>query len=155
MSTLNRSILSALAAAAVWIPLSARAAEMPDPKIISITLPDQIHWNTSANADTATIQGDPTKPGIYIQLVKWHPGNMSRPHTHTTDRYIYVLSGTWWIGWGPKYDPDSTYPVKAGTYVIDHANEIHYDGAKQEECVLYIVGEGPLQTIPAGGARTR
>ena len=151
MSTLHRSILAAVAVTAVWIPLSGRAAEKPDPKIISITLPDQIHWNKSANADTATIQGDTSKPGIYIQLIKWHPGNMSRPHTHPTDRYIYVLSGTWWIGWGPKYDPDSTSPVKAGTYVIDHANEIHYDGAKQEECELYIVGEGPLQTIPAGG----
>jgi len=149
----QRFTLSTLVAATIFLAVPGRAAELPDPKIISITPADQIHWTKNANADTATIQGDPTKPGIYIQLIRWHPGNMSRPHTHPTDRYIYVLEGTWWMGWGPKYDPDSTYPAKAGTYVIDHANEIHYDGAKKEECLLYIVGMGPLQTIPASGGR--
>ena len=149
MSVRSRSIPFALVAAAVLIPLPSRAVDTPDPKIISITLPERIQWRKSANADTATIQGDPSKPGIYIQLIKWHPGNMSRPHTHPTDRYIYVLSGTWWIGWGPKYDPASTYPVTAGTYVVDRANEIHYDGAKEGDCLLYIVGMGPLATIPA------
>jgi quercetin dioxygenase-like cupin family protein len=135
-----------LTAAALFV--RGRAAE-PDPKIISYTLPDKIEWRKSANADTATIQGDTSKPGIYIQLIRWHPHNMSRPHTHPTDRYIYVLSGTWWMGQGPKYDPDSTFPVQAGTYVVHHANEIHYDGAKDTECLLYIVGMGPLVTTPA------
>lgn len=74
---------------------------------------------------------------------------MSRTHTHPTDRYIYVISGEWWIGTGPRYDPASTYPVSAGTYVVDRANEIHYDGAKDGECLLYIVGMGPLVTTPA------
>ena len=148
---MTRFILCAVAAAIAMSPLPVAGVEKPDPKIVTITLPDQIHWKKSPNADTATIQGDPSKPGIYIQLVKWHPGNMSRPHTHATDRYIYVLSGTWWIGTGTTYDPASTYPVKAGTYVVDLANEPHYDGAKDEECVLYIVGMGPLVTTPVRG----
>lgn len=147
MLTLRRTIVPVLLATAFLLPPS-RAAE-PDPKIISFMLPDQIQWRKSTNADTATIQGDPSKPGIYIQLIKWHPGNMSRPHTHPTDRYIWVLSGTWWVGQGPRYDPSSTYPISAGTYVVDHANEIHYDGAKDGECLLYIVGMGPLATVPA------
>lgn len=149
MSTLRRLIFPAVLAT-VWLPLvPGRAAERPDPKKISLTLPDEIRWKKGPNADTATIQGDPSKPGIYIQLVKWHPGNMSRPHYHAEERYIWVLSGTWWIGTGPKYDPASTYPVTAGTYVVDHANEIHYDGAKEGDCLLYIVGMGPSKTVPA------
>lgn len=150
MSTLQRSIASAALVAAAILLIPGRAAE-PDPKAISYTLPDKIEWKKGANADTATIQGDPTKPGIYIQLIKWHPHNMSRPHTHNTERYITVLSGTWWIGTGPKYDPASTFPVTAGTYVVDHANEIHYDGAKDVECELEIVGMGPVVTTGAEG----
>jgi hypothetical protein len=103
--------------------------------MISITLPDEIYWRKSANADVATIQGDPSKPGIHIQLVKWHPGHMSPPHYHGEERYIWVISGTWWVGTGPKYDPASTYPMPAGSYVVDHAHEIHYDGAKEGDCL--------------------
>lgn len=132
----------------VLASLPLRAAQI-DPKAISFTLPDQIPWRKGANADMATILGDPSKPGVYIQLIKWHPGNMSRPHSHSTARYIMVLSGTWWVGTGDKYDPESTVPMKAGTYVIDQPGELHYDGAKDEECVLYLVGTGPVTTTSA------
>ena len=33
-------------------------------------------------------------------------------------------------------------PVKPGTVVTDLAGQIHYDGAKDEEAVIYIVGMG-------------
>jgi hypothetical protein len=82
-------------------------------------------------------------------LTKWHPHNMSRPHFHPNDRYITVISGTWWKGTGTKYDPDSTVPIPAGSFVTDVANGIHYDGAKDEEVVLEIVGMGPATAIPA------
>lgn len=129
----------ALAALAIF-PM--RAAD-PDPKIMSVTLPDKIEWRKSASADTAILQGDPSKPGLYIELVRWHAGNMSRPHMHPSARYITVISGTWWLGWGDKFDPASTYPAKAGTYVVHHPNQLHYDGAKDEDCVIQIVGMGP------------
>lgn len=131
-----------------------QAAE-PDPKVMSITLPDKINWVKGAQSDSAILQGDPSKPGIYVQLTRWHAGNMSRPHTHPNARYITVISGTWWLGWGPTYDPASTYPVKAGSYVVHHANELHYDGAKDEDCVILIVGEGPANSVPAGQGKAK
>src|SRR5205814_2309077 len=63
-------------------------------------------------------------------------------------RYIVVLKGTWWIGSGPKWDKENTTPVPAGSFVVHHANQIHYDGAKDEEVVLQIMGIGPSATIP-------
>lgn len=148
MSAIRFVIHSALLAATAFLLVPGRAAE-PDPKAVHYTAPDKIVWRTGPNADTATIQGDPSKPGIYIQLIRWHPGNMSRPHFHSTERYITVLSGTWWIGTGPKYDPASTYPAPAGSYVVDVAGGVHYDGAKDTECVLEIVGMGPVTTTAA------
>jgi hypothetical protein len=139
----------AVLAIATALPLAPGRAAEPDPKAVTVTIPDKIEWRKGANSDTANVQGDPSKPGLYIQLIKWHPHNMSRPHSHSTERYITVLSGTWWIGTGTKYDPDSTYPVTAGTYVVDIANQIHYDGAKDTECVLEIVGMGPVITTQA------
>ena len=124
------------------------AAE-PDPKILTYTLPKDIKWTGTGGNRQAVLFGDPTKPGMYGILVKWLPGNMSRPHTHANARYVTVLKGTWWLGWGDKYDPASTFGVKEGTFVTHLPNQLHYDGAKDEECVLYIVGMGPATSTTA------
>jgi quercetin dioxygenase-like cupin family protein len=100
-------------------------------------------------ADTAILLGDPDKPGLYIILTKWHAHHMSRPHFHPHDRYITVLSGTWWVGTGTKYDPDSTVPIRPGSFVTHFGKQVHYDGAKDEDTVLEMVGEGPATATPA------
>ena len=74
---------------------------------------------------------------------------MSRPHFHPNDRYVTVISGTWWVGTGTKYDPAITTPLPAGTFVVHHGKEIHWDGAKDVECLLEIVGMGPATSTPA------
>ena len=119
-----------------------------DPKAVEIVAADQVKWVKSPNggSESALLFGDPSKPGPYVMRVKWLPGNMSRPHTHSTDRFFVVISGTWWVGSGTKFDPDSTVPVKPGSYVIHHAGQPHYDGAKGEETVIQVWGEGPLTT---------
>jgi hypothetical protein len=86
---------------------------------------------------------------LYVVLQKWLPHNNSRPHYHANDRFITVLSGTWWVNTGAKYDPEGFKPVPAGSFVTHFAKEIHYDGAKDAECILQIVGIGPATSIPA------
>jgi hypothetical protein len=121
-----------------------------DPKVLAYKLPDQIHWTDDPiGAKMAVLQGDPSKPGLYVVLVKWTPGHFSHPHFHPNDRFITVLSGTWWVGTGPKFDPDSTVPMPAGTFVTHFGKQIHYDGAKDTEATLEIVGEGPATATPA------
>ena len=127
---------------------SVMAADL-DPTAIRMTLPDKIPWKITPNADTAILAGDPSKPGIYVELTRWHAHHMSRPHFHPYDRYIYVISGTWWVGTGTKYDPDSTVPMAPGSYVTHFAKGIHYDGAKDADCVIEIVGMGPATSTGA------
>ena len=114
-----------------------------DPKAIKIQLPKEIKWNKGNGSESATLVGDPSKPGLYVVLQKWLPHNNSRPHFHPNDRYITVISGTWWVNTGAKYDPDGFKPVPAGSFVVHAGKEIHYDGAKDGECILQIVGIGP------------
>jgi hypothetical protein len=133
-------------------PRPAAVARPPelDPTQVTYKLPNQITWTGRPGAaETAVVLGDPSKPGLYIELVKWYPHNNSRPHFHPNDRYITVLSGTWWVGSGTKYDPDSMVAMPAGSYVVDLAKQPHYDGAKDEMAVIEIVGEGPATITPA------
>lgn len=74
---------------------------------------------------------------------------MSRPHFHPNDRFFMVLSGTWWVGTGPKFDPDSTVPLPAGTYIVHYAKGIHYDGAKDGDTIIALHGMGPATATPA------
>ena len=140
----------AIAAVVVFGFGAAKAGEL-NPAAISVSLPKDIKWvdNTAAGSRQAILVGDPSKPGLYIVLTQWTPHHMSRPHFHPNDRYITVISGTWWVGTGTKYDPDSTTPLPAGTYVKHVGKQSHYDGAKDETVTLEIVGEGPATSTPA------
>ena len=123
---------------------------LPDPTHIPTVLPKDIKWSgQEGRQQTGTLFGDPSKPGPYVVRLRWLPGNMSRPHFHPNDRFFVVLSGTWWMGTGEKFDPDSTVPVPAGSYVIHYAGKIHYDGAKNEEAVIQVWGMGPATSTPA------
>jgi quercetin dioxygenase-like cupin family protein len=137
-----KTLLGGLAAV-LFLAGGAQAA--PDPAVLSYTLPDHIAWKQDKpdGPQTFVLWGDPDKPGPYALLVRWPPHHMSRPHFHPHDRHIVVLSGTWWVGTGKTYDPDSTTPMPAGAVVTHFANQFHYDGAKDEAAVLEIVGEGP------------
>jgi hypothetical protein len=133
---------------------AASAAPAPpelNPTALTYKLADQIPWNEAKNGANATFiaYGDPDKPGLYVEFMKWHAHNGSRPHFHPNDRIIYVISGTWWVNTGAKYDPDHMTPMPAGTVVYHYGKGIHYDGAKDGDCVLEIVGEGPATTTPA------
>jgi quercetin dioxygenase-like cupin family protein len=128
---------------------SAKATDL-NPAAIAYKLPDQIKWTDEPiGSKHAVLVGDPDKPGLYVILVKWTAHHMSHPHFHPNDRFITVLSGTWWVGTGNKFDPDSTVALPAGTFVTHFGKQIHYDGAKEGDTVLEIAGEGPATATPA------
>ena len=119
---------------------------LPDPGHIPLVFGKDIPWKGGEGSQSATLFGDPNKPGIYGVLIQWQPGHNSQPHFHSTDRYIYVVSGSWWVSSSTHYDPSKMYPIPAGSFVTDIKNTIHWDGAKSETgpAILLLVGEGPV-----------
>jgi hypothetical protein len=122
-----------------------------DRSIADFRTPEQIRWvrNPAGTNEQAILFGDPSKPGPYVVRLRWLKGNMSRPHFHPNDRFFVVVKGAWWVGTGDKFDPDSTVPVPAGSYVIHYAQKIHFDGAKDEDCEIQVWGMGPATSTPA------
>jgi hypothetical protein len=150
IATMLRRVAYVVVAIGMVLLLGSSTAADLNPAALAYKLPNQITWSTEANgAQQAVLAGDPTKPGLYVVLTKWTAHQMSRPHFHPNDRFITVISGTWWVGTGSKYDPDSTVPMPPGTFVKHFGKQIHYDGAKDGDVVLEIVGEGPATATPA------
>ena len=112
--------------------------------------PGEVVWKDMpgyAGVKFAVLEGDPSKAGIYVIRVKFPPGLMTRPHFHPEDRHAIVVSGTWYTGVGDRFDPEKTVPLKPGSYMKHPAKGHHFDGAKDEEVVVQIVGYGPSGTI--------
>lgn len=138
---------TALAAALALVTVNARA-ETAKAGFVRVT-PEDVVWNDRPGYEGvkfATIQGDPSKPGIYVIRAKFSPGTMTRPHWHPEDRYVIVVAGTWYTGEGDNFDPDKTVPLKAGSFMLHPAKAHHYDGAKDEEVIVQIIGIGPSST---------
>jgi len=146
-----RSLGSLLFGASTLVMLSGNviAAEL-NPAAVAYTLPDKIEWKpNSPGSEQAVLAGDPTKPGLYVYMIKWLPGHLSIPHFHPNDRFIMVIKGPWWMGTGTKVDPASMVPMPTGTFVTHFANQVHYDGARETEAILIISGNGPATATPA------
>jgi quercetin dioxygenase-like cupin family protein len=126
-----------------------------DPAAATIVLPDQIPWRDRGTHRTATLAGDPDKRGMFVELLHLPKGiDFSPPHAHPGPLYTYVLSGTWWVGTGTTVDPANlTVPMKPGTFVTHFGNRMHWDGAKDEDVTLVIIGEGPVTTLRADQIR--
>ena len=141
MRSLTPLFLGVAASAAICT--SSIAADL-NPAAVTFTLPDKIEWKQgSGRAQQAILAGDPSKPGLYVVLNRFKPGNFSRPHFHPNDRFITVVKGTWWVATGNKFDTENTVPMPAGSFVTHFAKQVHWDGAKDEEAWVLIVGEGP------------
>ena len=137
----------ALAAALILFTASA-GADKDKAGFVRVT-PEEVKWMDRPGYDGvkfAVIQGDPSKPGVYVIRAKFSPGAMTRPHWHPEDRFVTVLQGTWWAGEGDTFDPDKTTPLKAGSFMMHPAKAHHYDGAKDEEVIVQIIGIGPSGT---------
>ncbi|HTP51581.1 MAG TPA: cupin domain-containing protein [Anaeromyxobacteraceae bacterium] len=140
-------VVGVLAAGMMAIP-SGRAGADKEEGFLRVT-PDEVVWTERPGYEGvqfATLAGDPSKPGIYVIRAKFSPGRMTRPHWHPEDRHVIVVSGTWYTGEGDTFDPGKTVPLKAGSYMKHPARAHHYDGAKEEEVVVQIVGYGPSGT---------
>ena len=142
------------AAALLCMVLAARAD--PPTSVMNIMREGDLKFAPSKvvpGASNTVIWGNPATAGApYIVRNRFSPNTFSPPHFHPETRYITVIKGTWWVGSGPKFDAATTTPLPAGTTVVHHANQIHWDGAKDEEVIVQIMGIGPSATIPVDEA---
>ncbi len=102
--------MSLLAAAAGAVLLAAPIAQGGADEMGFVRIaPEDVQWKELpgyGGLQYAVLEGDPSKPGIYVVRVKFPPGLMTRPHFHPEDRHAIVIKGTWYTGTGDTFDPE-------------------------------------------------
>lgn len=149
--TLPTGVLGAVMLCGVVI---AGQGATPDAQGVIRVSPDELVFGGGSGMQSVVIAGDPTKPGIYVLRNRFPPHVMSHPHFHNQDRFVTVIKGTWWTAVGPGADvfnPDKTQALAAGGFMKHPAGVHHYDGAKDTEVIVQIMGMGPVTTTPVGG----
>lgn len=116
--------------------------------------PGELQWKPGRHPGTevADIVGDPSKPGPYIQRVKFPPNFKVPPHAHPEERQNIILSGTWYVGWGTRFDPDTARALPAGSFYTEPANSVHFVFSRDEPVIFQISGVGPTATRPFAAA---
>ena len=110
--------------------------------------PSEMQWKPGRvqGTENADIIGDATKPGPYVQRVKFPPNFTVQPHTHPEERQYTVISGTWYVGWGNKFDETKLKALPPGSFYTEPANVPHFVVSKGEPVIFQITGTGPTAT---------
>ena len=137
-----------LAFGALSLCLAAAAgAQSSAPAHIIVAAPE-LKWGPAPpvfekEASMAVVSGDPGKPGPFVVRLKAPAGFKVAPHWHPTDENVTVLSGTFALGMGEKFDAAALKELGPGGYGLMPANMRHFAMAKTA-VVVQVHGTGPF-----------
>jgi quercetin dioxygenase-like cupin family protein len=116
---------------------------------------DEIPWPTAqaggagtsgaGGIQTVVLKGDPTKAGLYVLALRTAQNVTIQAHSHKDDRVATVLKGTWYFGYGEKFDEKALKALPPGSSYTEPPNTAHF-ARTREEVILQIVGYGPSST---------
>ena len=114
-----------------------------------IVAPAELKWGDAPpglppGGKMAVLDGDPTKKGSFTVRLQAPDGYKVPPHTHPTTERITVISGTFYLGMGDKFDEAAGREMAAGSFAVLPAGMRHF-GWNRGETVLQINSEGPFQ----------
>ncbi len=130
---------------ALLFALSVASAQAQEARPSVFKLPEQIEFRGLPGAlQTATLYGDPAKPGVFIQRIKFPAGLKLMPHYHPdSPRTVIVLSGTLYYALGEIWDESKLKALPAGTFFTEAAGAAHFAWAKDGEVLLQLTSIGP------------
>jgi anti-sigma factor ChrR (cupin superfamily) len=124
------------------------AASAPAEK--NIFTPDAIQYGPAPSfvqpgAQLAVLEGDPmASTGDYTVRLKMPDGYRIAPHWHPKRENVTVISGTFKVGMGDKFDESSMLTFPAGSFAYLDPDMHHYAMASGE-VVVQIHGMSPVQ----------
>jgi quercetin dioxygenase-like cupin family protein len=148
----RRAALVALAAVLGSLA-TAQAAEL-EPKAVQVKTPDQFKWRNPnmRPPNNAVLLGDAEKAGsLFVHINSFAPGNFGEAHYHPNDRYVLVVDGAPWRGTGDVMDPAHATRVPRGTFMVEEAGKVHWDGTKDEGGAYFIIEIPPVGRTPVKG----
>jgi quercetin dioxygenase-like cupin family protein len=96
-----------------------------------------------AGAQMAVLEGDPSGAGLFTVRLRMPDGYKIAPHTHPTDENVTVISGTFRVGMGEKFEKKGMLTLHQGGFVTAPAHHAHYAVASGET-IVQVHAMGPF-----------
>ncbi len=84
------------------------------------------------------IYGDPSKPGLYTILLKVAANTKIPAHLHPDGRVGTVVSGTWYFGYGDKFDESKLKKLPVGSVYSEVEGQNHFAMTGKEPVITEI-----------------
>jgi len=115
-----------------------------------IVTPDDVVWQPGpatlpTGAQYFLIEGNPSKEGPIIMRLLLPAGYIIPPHFHPGAEQSTVLSGTYNMGMGSRFDKVNCKKMPAGSIAVMPAGGIPHYGWASEETIVQVHIDGPLQ----------
>jgi pimeloyl-ACP methyl ester carboxylesterase/quercetin dioxygenase-like cupin family protein len=95
---------------------------------------------------TIALKGDPSKDGLYTILLRVPAHTRIAAHRHPDDRIATVVSGTWYFGYGDKFDDAKLRALPPGSFYTEPPSEDHFAETRDSDVLVQISGLGPTGT---------
>jgi quercetin dioxygenase-like cupin family protein len=95
-------------------------------------------------AKMAVLDGDPSKKGSFTVRLQAPAGYKIPPHTHPTAERITVISGTFHLEMGDKFDEAAGREMATGSFAVMPAGMKHF-AWNTGESIVQIQSEGPFE----------
>ena len=99
-----------------------------------------------AGIQTVVLKGDPDQAGVYTIMLRVPAHTRIAAHSHRDDRVATVISGTWRIGYGDRFDESKLKALPPGSYYTEPPGQNHFAETGDEPVVVQITGFGPSST---------
>lgn len=109
--------------------------------------PENVKWidgppSLPPGAKFSVIEGDPKAAGLFTMRL-WFPAGFKIPaHWHPADEHVTVISGTFLMGRGDKFDSEKLQPLPVGSFAVMLTGTKHFAMTKVET-VVQLHGVGP------------
>src|ERR1700704_2481760 len=95
---------------------------------------------------TIILKGNPDQAGLYTIMLRVPAHTRIASHSHPDDRVATVISGTWHIGYGDKFDEAKLKALPPGSFYTEPPSRNHFAETGDETVVVQITGFGPSST---------
>jgi len=96
--------------------------------------------------ETIVLKGNPDQAGVYTIMLRVPAHTRIVAHSHRDDRVATVISGTWHIGYGDRFDETKLKALPPGSFYTEPPFRSHFAETGNEPVVVQITGFGPSST---------